>query len=70
MSDNISIKIKKRPLLEWLLWLVWAVLLVFIFQNAMASGTELESRAATIFWVSFVVWFLAGAVVWFTRRSR
>lgn len=69
MSNNITINIKKRPLIEWLLWLIWAIILVFIFQNATSSGTELEPRAATIFWVSFVVWLLAGGVVWFTRRS-
>ena len=69
MSDNISIKIKKRPFLEWLLWFVWALILVFILQNAVASGAEIETRAATIFWVSFVVWLLAGGVVWFTRRN-
>ena len=69
MSENITIKIKKRPFYEWLLWLIWAIILVFIFQNARTSGTELEPRAASIFWVSFVVWLLAGAVVWFTRRK-
>lgn len=69
MRDNISIQIKKRPWYEWLLWAIWAFILVFIFQNAVASGAEIESRAATIFWVSFVVWLLAGGVVWFTRRN-
>lgn len=69
MSDNITITIKKRPILEWILWLVWAYGLVFIYQNAAASGAELEPRAATILWVSFVVWLLAGGVVWFTRRK-
>lgn len=69
MSDKFSIEIKKRPWYQWVLWLIWAAILVFIFQNAMASGAELEIRAATIFWVSFVVWLLAGGVVWFTRRS-
>lgn len=69
MSDNFTITIKKRPWYEWLLWFVWAFMLVFIYQNATASGIELEPRAATIFWVSFVVWLLAGGVVWFTRRS-
>ena len=68
MSDTISIKIKKRPIYEWLLWLVWLFVLVFVYQNAWASGAELEPRAATILWVSFVVWLLAGGVVWFTRR--
>lgn len=69
MSDHIEIKIKKRPWYEWLLWVIWAVVLGLIFQNAVASGAELESRAATIFWVSFVVWLAAGGVVWFTRRG-
>lgn len=69
MSDNYTIEIKKRPWYEWLLWIIWAVVLVFIFQNAMASGAELEPRATLIFWISFVVWLLAGGVVWFTRRS-
>lgn len=69
MSDQISIKIKKRPWYEWLLWLIWLLVLVFIFQNAVTSGAELEPRAATIFWASFVVWLLAGGVVWFTRRK-
>ena len=69
MSDQIAIKIKKRPWYEWLLWLIWLLVLVFIFQNAMTSGAELEPRAATIFWVSFIVWLLAGGVVWFTRRK-
>lgn len=69
MSDTITITIKKRPWYEWLLWLVWAFVLVFIYQNAAASGAELEPRAATILWVSFVVWLLAGGVVWFTRRG-
>lgn len=68
MSDTISIKIKKRPWYEWLLWLIWALILLFIYQNAASSGNELEPRAATIFWVSFIVWLLAGAVIWFTRR--
>jgi hypothetical protein len=69
MNNNISIHIRKRPLLEWLLWAIWAFILVFIYQNARASGVELEPRAATILWVSFVVWLLAGGVVWFTRRN-
>lgn len=68
MSESITIKIKKRPWYEWLLWAIWAFILVFIYQNAVSSGAELEPRAATIFWVSFIVWLLAGAVIWFTRR--
>ena len=70
MSDNSIVRVKKRPWYEWILWLLWLVLLIFMAQNASASGAELESRAALIFWISFVVWLLAGGVVWFVRRSR
>ena len=70
MSDKVVIEIKKRPWYEWLLWLLWAALLWFVLQNAVGSGAELESRAAGIFWITAVVWLLAGVVVWFTRRSK
>lgn len=72
MSENqyIEIKVKKRPWYEWVVWAIWAFGLVFILQNAITSGAELEPRAATIFWVSFVVWLLAGIVVWFIRRNK
>ncbi len=69
--DNIhSINIVKRPWYEWVLWAVWFVTEVFIAQNAIASSQELEPRAATIFWMSFFVLFLAGVIVWFVRRGR
>jgi hypothetical protein len=68
--ENTVIKVRKRPWYEWLLWALWAVILLFILQNAIGSGAEMESRAAVIFWISFAVWFLAGAVVWFIRRQR
>ncbi len=71
MSDkHIELKIKKRPWYEWIVWVIWAFGLVFILQNAITSGAELEPRAATIFWVTFVVWAMAGAVVWFIRRDK
>ena len=70
MSGNFTFEVKKRPWYEWLFWAAWLVLELFILQNALASGAELEPRAATIFWVSFVVLGLAGIVVWFIRRSK
>lgn len=70
MSDNITISIKKRPLTEWILWALWLILEIFVVQNAIASGQELEPRAAAIFWVTSVVLFLAGAAVWFIRRNK
>ena len=70
MSEKFTIEIKKRPVYEWLFWVIWVIGLVFVFQNAKASGVELEPRAATILWVSFIVWLLAGVVIWFTRRGK
>jgi len=70
MSENISIQLKKRSWYEWLLWALWFVLELFILQNALASGQELEPRAATIFWVTFFVLLVIGGVVWFLRRDK
>jgi uncharacterized integral membrane protein len=63
-------RIRKRPWYEWLAWLVWLVLLVFLVQNALGSSTELEPRAAMIFWVSAGVVLLAGIVIGFVRSKR
>ena len=70
MSNEYLVKVGKRPWYEWILWAVWAIILLFILQNAIASGAELESRATFIFWISFAVWLLAGVVVWFIRRNK
>jgi len=72
MNDKkyFTIQIAKRAWYEWLLWAVWASGLVFILQNALTSGAELEPRAATIFWVMFAVWLLGGVIVWFIRSSK
>lgn len=69
MSENV-IEIKKQPWYTYVLGAAWFALLAFIAQNAIASGQELEPRAATIFWVSFVVVLLAGVAVWFVRRNQ
>lgn len=66
--NEIGFEIKPRPWLEWVGWLVWLLLEIFILQNAIASGRELQGTAATIFWVIFVVLLIGGVVVWFLRR--
>jgi hypothetical protein len=63
-------EIKPRPIVEWLLWLLWLFVEVFVLQNAIASGTELQSTAAIIFWVIFVVLLVAGVVVWIIRKPK
>jgi len=70
MSDNYDIEIKKRTWYEWLLWAVWLLAEAFILQNAIASKSEFEPRAATLFWIMFVVLLVGAAVVWFMRRSN
>lgn len=70
MVDQITIKITKRRWYEWLLWALWLFLEIFLLQNAIASGQELEPRAAVIFWASFVVLLLVGVIVWYLRRAR
>lgn len=70
LEEKYLIEVRKRPWYEWLLWAAWIFLLVFIYQNAVASGYELEPRAAAIFWVSFVVLLLGGGVVWFMKRNQ
>lgn len=70
MTEKYTIEIRKRPWYEWVLWVIWALGAIWILQNALGSGAELEARAAMIFWVTLVIWVLAGVVVWFTRRGK
>ena len=71
MSDKqMTISISKRPWYEWLLWAVWFVASLFVLQNAIASGQELEPRAAMLFWITFVILLLGGGIVYFIRRAR
>jgi hypothetical protein len=70
MAEEYTIEVKKRPWYEWALWAIWLIAEIFLLQNAIASGQELEPRAATIFWISFFVLLLAGGVVWYLRRGK
>jgi hypothetical protein len=69
-KEPLRFEIKPRPWYEWLGWALWLLLELFILQNAIASGRELEPRAATIFWVSFFVLLLIGGVAWYARRDK
>lgn len=67
-NDFHTIKVPKRSWYEWVLWALWLGVLVFLLQNAIASGTELARQAATIFWIMFGVTLVGGVVVWVLRR--
>jgi hypothetical protein len=62
--------IRIDPWYEWLVWAIWLLVEVVLLQNALASGAELEPRAASIFWITFGVLLLGGVIVWITRRAR
>ena len=70
MSEKYVIQIKKRSWFEWLLWAIWLFAEVALFQMATASSAELEPRAAAIFWVTFSILLIAGAIVWFMRHDK
>ncbi|MDX1600109.1 MAG: hypothetical protein R3191_01205 [Anaerolineales bacterium] len=71
MSENTyKIEITRRPWYEWIAWLVWLFLVVFSFQNAIASGAEYEPQAATIFWGMTIVLLLGGGITYFVRRNK
>lgn len=70
MKDKYVIEIRKRSWLEWLGWAIWLFAEVALLQMAIASGAELEPRPAAIFWITFFVLFIAGAIVWFMRRNK
>lgn len=69
MANIQSINVVKRPWYEWVLWAAWFLVEIFVAQNAIASSSELEPRAASIFWMTFGVLLLAGVIVWFIRRA-
>jgi hypothetical protein len=70
MSDKYVIEIKKRPWYEWSLWAGWLIVELALLQMAVASKSELEPRAQTLFWISFFVILIGGAVVWYMRRTK
>lgn len=70
MNDNYVIEIKKRTWKEWLLWAIWLLAEVSVLQMAIASSSELEPRAQTLFWITFFVLLIAGVIVWFMRRNK
>ncbi|MGA9532180.1 MAG: hypothetical protein WBR18_05640 [Anaerolineales bacterium] len=67
---TFKLEIARRAWYEWLAWAAWLILLIFTGQNAMASGAEYEGAAATIFWATFAVLLIGGAIVWYVRRQR
>lgn len=76
MSTNTEIKpAQKAPaaLTRWVNWaaaLVWVILLVFLAQNAIASQAEMEPRASMLFWASFAVMLIGGAIIGGMRLVR
>ncbi len=64
----LSVRIRRRPLYEWLLWLVWLIALALLLEFALSSIAEYEPQAATLSGALFVGLLIAGLIVWFVRR--
>jgi hypothetical protein len=64
----IYITIYKRSMTEWTGWVVWFLIMIFILQNAIASGQENEQRAALIFWILFGLLMIGGLIVYIVRK--
>lgn len=64
----IHLTIYKRSFAEWTSWLVWFLFMIFILQNAIASGQENEQRASMIFWILFGILMLGGMIVYIVRK--
>jgi hypothetical protein len=63
-----TVRIRRRPLYEWLLWLVWLIALALLLEFVLSSLAEYERQAATLAGALFVGLLLAGLIVWFVRR--
>lgn len=70
MRGKLTIEIKKRAWYEWLLWALWLIVEMFIMQNAIASGKELEPNAASVFWKIFAILLIIPFLFWLFRRKR
>ena len=69
-SEQPGFQLRKFPWYGWIAAVVWVLVIGFLAQNAIGSAAELEPRAATIFWVSAFVVFLAGIVIAVVRGRR
>jgi uncharacterized membrane protein YbjE (DUF340 family) len=59
----ITIRLRRRPLYEWLAWLVWLIVLLIILEYAIASFAEHEQQAGITAGALFTFLLTAGLIV-------
>jgi hypothetical protein len=69
-GTKIRITIEGRPWYAWLGSALWLLAELFLLQNAIMSGQEREPRAATIFWILFVLLALGAAIRRVSEKHR
>jgi hypothetical protein len=69
-KPTVKIEIAHRPWYAWLAWAAWLLAVIFIFQNAVASGREYETSASVIFWATELILLIGGVIVWHLRQGR
>ncbi len=66
-----KLRIHRRSPLEWARLtvglLIWVVGLWFFYTNAIASDSEREARAESLFWLFFGLWLGLGLAYWLWR---
>lgn len=66
--DFFSVRIRRKPLYEWLLWIVWGFTLFLLAEYALASRREFEWQAATLATALFVIVLLGGLITGLIKR--
>ena len=69
-EPEITIRIRRRPLYEWLLWLVWLILLAILGEFTLGSFAEQEPQAGITAGALFVCLLVAGLIVWAMQRAE
>lgn len=67
---EITIRIRRRPLREWLAWWIWLVVLAILGEFALSSFAEQEVQAGITAGAIFVSLIVAGLIVWAIQRAE
>jgi hypothetical protein len=69
-EPEITIRIRRRPLYEWLFWLIWLILLAILSEFTLGSFAEQEPQAGITAGALFVCLLVAGLIVWAMQRAE
>lgn len=67
-SRFFSVRIRRKPLYEWLLWCLWLTALLMLLEFTLASRSEYEWQAATLAGALFLIVLVGGVIAGVIRR--